>query len=147
MARGKIVSEDEVIRWIEEGRTYQWMTEEYARKYNVDITPSAFANVRYRRGLQRRIARNDELIPWRVEEPHRFQYPLAMLRVEARRREGRELRTTDAERLASWKRQLTEQGLVVHYDPETEEGFFYVPRREGVDTDLIREPSPEGVKV
>ena len=146
MARSKIVSEDEVIRWIEEGRTYQWMAEEYERKYDIQITPSAFANIRYRRGLERRITRDENLIPWQVAEEHRFAYPLAMLRVEARRREGRKLRASDAERVSSWKAQLAEEDLVVHYEPGTEEGFYYVPRRAGVDRDLIREPSPVGVK-
>lgn len=141
MATSKIVSEDEVLRWIEEGRTYRWMSEEYDTKYNIEITPNAFANLRYRRGLDRRIGRGDDLIPWNVKREHRWEYPVVMLRVEVRRREGRELRDIDAKRLESWKRQLTEGGLVVHYDPETDEGWWYVPAREGIDLDLIREPN------
>lgn len=147
MPRSKIVNEQEVIRWIEEGKTYNWMVEEYERKYNIQTTPSMFGNFRLRRGLDRRIGRDDNLIPWEVKKEHRWHYPLAMLRVEARRREGRPLRESDAQRLASWKQMLAEQDLVVHYDPETEEGFFYVPRREGVDTDLIREPDKAKVVV
>lgn len=143
MARSKIVSEEEVIRWIREGRTYQWMTEEYSRRYHIKITPSAFANIRYRRGLDRRITRDGDLIPWKVADQHRHVYPLAMLRVEARRREGRTLRASDAERLTGWKAQLAEGDLVVHYEPSTEEGFFYVPRRPGVDRDYIREPGAD----
>lgn len=140
MARSKIVSEDEVLRWIREGRTYAWMVEEYERKYNVAVTQSAFANIRYRRGLERRISRNESLIPWEVKAEHRWEYPAVMLRVEGRRREGRPLRDVDAKRLESWKATLRDNGLVVHYDPNTEEGWFYVPAREGVDTDLIRHP-------
>jgi hypothetical protein len=34
---------------------------------------------------------------------------------------------------------IKEEGAVVHYDPDTEEGFFYVPRQEG-DDDLIHRP-------
>lgn len=144
-ARSKIESVDEVLRWIAEGRTYQWMVEEYARKYNKEITKSAFANVRARMGLERRISRNEDLMPWTVKEEHRWEYPAVMLRVEGRRREGRTLRDVDAKRLESWKATLLDNGLVVHYDPSTEEGWFYVPAREGIDTDLIREPhAPQG---
>jgi len=39
-------------------------------------------------------------------------------------------------------RELAGRGLVVHYDADTEQGVCYVPRRPGVDLDLIREPYP-----
>lgn len=139
MGASKIVNEQEVIRWFEEGRTYDWMSQQYLEKYNIETVPSLWGNFRRRRGLARRITRNDELIPWFVKEEHRWAYPLAMLRVEARRREGRELRETDRTRLDSWLLMLEEQKAVVHYDPDTEEGFFYVPRTKA-DQDIIRAP-------
>lgn len=134
--------ESEVIRWIEEGRTYRWMVEEYLRKYNRVVSQSMFSNFRARRGLSRRYARDDNLIPWQVKpvKNHLWSYPLAMLRVESRRRSGMELRPLDEQRLTAWKEDLYERGRVVHYDPDTEQGWFYVPRRQGIDLDLIREP-------
>ncbi|USH45866.1 immunity repressor [Streptomyces phage VieEnRose] len=139
MGARKIQNEQEVIRWFEEGRTYQWMTDEYKRKYNIDVQLSMWGNFRRRRGLDRRIVRDDELIPWHVKREHRWAYPLAMLRAEARRREGKELSEDDKARLASWSAMIEEENAVVHYDPETEDGFFYVPREPG-DTDIIRRP-------
>jgi hypothetical protein len=139
MGARKIVDETEVIRWFEQGKTYQWMADEYVRKYNIETQLSMWGNFRRRHGLARRITRNDELIPWFVREEHRWQYPVVMLRVEARLREGKELTDDDANRLANWKRMLEEENAVVHYDPDTEQGFFYVPR-EAADTDLIRMP-------
>jgi hypothetical protein len=139
MGKRKIQDEQEVIRWFEEGRTYAWMIEEYKRKYNIETVPSMWGNFRRRRGLDRRIVRDDELIPWFVKEEHRWAYPLAMLRAEARRRAGKELTETDASRLNNWLEMLKEENAVVHYDPDTEEGFFYVPRQEG-DDDLIHAP-------
>lgn len=139
MAAGKIVNESEVIRWFEEGRTYQWMVEEYRRKYNIETVPSLWGNFRRRRGLPRRITRDDELIPWFVKEEHRWAYPLAMLRQEARRRAGRPVSKTWADKLDSFLRNLAEEDAVVHYDPDTEQGFFLVPRQPG-DTDIIHEP-------
>ena len=141
MGKVKIQDEAEVVRWFTEGRTYRWMVEEHDRKYHIRLSPSAFSNFRVRKGLQRRIAREPELIPWEISLPHRWAYPLAMLRVEARRRSGFEVRAADVERLESWKRGMNEDGVVVHYDPDTEQGWWYVPRRPGIDTGLIHEPS------
>ncbi|WJN63045.1 immunity repressor [Streptomyces phage phiScoe3] len=141
MGARKIVDEGEVIRWFEEGRTYHWMVDEYRRKYNIETVPSLWGNFRRRRGLQRRITRNDELIPWQVKPEHRWLYPIGMLRVEARRREKGEEALSELERtrLGSWLKMLADENAVVHYDPDTEEGFFYIPRGEG-DDDLVHKP-------
>lgn len=137
--RSKIVNEQEVLRWFEEERTYAWMSQQYLEKYNLVMTPSAWGNFRRRRGLPRRITRDDALIPWLVKEEHRWAYDLTMLRTEARQRAGFELTEDAAKRVESWKEMLEEQGAVVHYDPDTEEGFFLIKREPG-DHDLIHEP-------
>lgn len=140
MPASKIQDEAEVLGWFDEGRTYQWMVEEYLRKYNIQTSPSLWGMFRRRHGIPRRIVRDNELIPWRVNVEHRFGFPIIMLRVEARRRERKELPPHDEGRLDAWLTRLKEDNAVVHYDPDTEEGWFYVPRREGIDTDLIRVP-------
>jgi len=140
MPASKIVNESEVIRWFEEGRTYQWMIDEYKRKYNIDTVASMWGNFRRRRGLDPRIVRDTELIPWEVKPEHRWKYPLAMLRLEARVRAKAKLTKDEQGRLASWKEMLEEENAVVHYDPDTEDGFFYVPRTEG-DRDFIHPPA------
>jgi hypothetical protein len=137
----KIVNEQEVIRWYEEGKTYAWMVTEYRCKYHLETVPSMFSNFARRRGLQRRITRDDDLIPWHVVVQHRWAYPLDMLRVEARRRAGWKLTTDDAARLTAWLATLRKDDLVVAYDPTTKDGFSLVRRRPGVDEDLIREPA------
>ncbi|EYR62242.1 hypothetical protein N866_10390 [Actinotalea ferrariae CF5-4] len=140
MAARKIQDEQEIVRWHEAGWTYRQMADEYLRKYQLTMSLSTFSNFVTRRGLARRIARDDALIPWHVREEHRWAYPLVLLRMEARRRAGAELRPLDAKRLASFLERLAGQDLVVAYDPESEDGFSYVPRRQGRDLDLIREP-------
>ncbi|ROT25863.1 hypothetical protein [Micromonospora sp. HM5-17] len=140
MPASKIVNEQEVLRWFEEGRSYQWMVAEYKRKYDIDTVPSMWGNFRRRRGLQRRTHRDDDLLPWGMKDEHRWLFPAQMLRAEARRRAGKQLRPHDEKRLANFVDRLRRDGLVVHYDPDTKEGFFYVPAREGIDTDLIRKP-------
>lgn len=140
MPETKIVNEQEVLRWFGEGRTYHWMVEEYGRKYGIETAPSMWGNIRRRYGLDRRITRNADLIPWQVRPEHRWAYPVGMLRMEARRREGRSNPKGYIPRLDAWLERMAEDGTVVHYDPETDEGWFYVPRRQGLDTDIIRTP-------
>ncbi|MGW4158686.1 hypothetical protein [Streptomyces sp. NPDC004788] len=144
MAKKKIQNDQEVITWFKEGRSYAWMTEEYKRKYNIDMSASAWGNFRYRKGLDRRIARDDDLIPWAMEEEHRQQYPVIMLRAEARRRAGLELGEDKLKRLESWKAMLKDKDVVIHYEPKLD-GFYYVPREDG-DGEFIRTPKRKTTK-
>ena len=131
----------EFRRWYAEGREYKWMVQTYLDKYSIETTPAMFSNWRARLGLNPRMARRDGvLIPWKVEDHHAWLSPMRMLRAEARARTGLDLAPDTAVRLEAWRQALKEQGRVVHYDAETEQGFFYIPKREGVDTDLVRLP-------
>ncbi|MGW2541552.1 hypothetical protein ACWC5I_11915 [Kitasatospora sp. NPDC001574] len=138
-AKTLVQNEQEAIDWLTE-HDYKWMVEKYREKYNIETTVSMWASFRSRRQLPRKIARSAELLPWTVKEEHRWAYPAVMLRFESRLREGRALKDVDRSRLESWKRTLSEQNLVVHYVPDTADGFFYVPREDG-DKDLVRTPS------
>lgn len=130
----------EAVRWLEEGKTYQWIVEEYRRKYHVETTISMWAALRRRSGIDNRIVRDEALIPWAVKPEHRHSHAVAMLRAEARQRAGKTLTPLVADMLGTWKEGLARDGAVVHYDADTAEGWWYLPVREGVDLDLIREP-------
>lgn len=84
-----------------------------------------------------------DLIPWSVRPEHRWAYPLTMLRVEGRRRAHGDdhLSERTLARLTTWRHRLAWHDLVVHYDPDTPDGFSYLPRRPGVDLDLYRDPT------
>ncbi|MFD7738070.1 hypothetical protein [Kitasatospora sp. NPDC059800] len=136
-----VQDKEEAIRWlVEDERDYKWMVEKYKEKYNIVTTVSMWASFRHRNNLPRKISRDKELIPWEVKEEHRWAYPVVMLRFEGRLREGREISDYDKSRLASWKQMLEDDQLVVHYVPNTDDGFFYVPR-EARDEGLIRRPA------
>lgn len=140
MGASKIVDEGEVLRWFEEGLTYAQMQEQYREKYNIETAISMWSNFRRRRGLDRRFVRDDDMIPWAVKPEHRYRHAVKMLRAAARVNAGVELDPNTAEDFETWSHSLQEQDAVVHYDPETDAGFFYVPRRTGVDEGYIREP-------
>ncbi|MEU3265129.1 hypothetical protein [Streptomyces bacillaris] len=139
MPKSKIQDKTEVLRWFREGRTYAWMVQQYEEKYGITTSEPMWAAFRRRNGIDRRNLRSDDLLPWKLKEEHRHLYPAMMLRAEGRTRAGKPVSEVNARKLESWKRTLADDNLVVHYDPDTEEGFFYIPR-EDQDTDLIREP-------
>lgn len=128
------------MRWFNEGVTYEEMQQRYRDKYNIETTLSMWGNFRRRKGLPRRITRDDDLIPWMVKPQHRHSYPILMLRKEARRRSGAPVTEEQSREIDGWLRNLKEDGAVVHYDPDTEQGWFYVKRRPDIDTDIIRRP-------
>lgn len=140
MGASKIQNEQEVLKWFEEGRTYEWMIQTYLEKYNIETTVSMWGNFRRRKGLDRRTAWDTELIPWAIHPRHRYQYAILMLRKEARRRAGFDITEQQEHEIDAWLAGMEANGTVLHYDPDTDQGWFYVPRREGVDTDIIRRP-------
>ncbi|MFD7976706.1 hypothetical protein [Streptomyces sp. NPDC059071] len=144
MAKKKIQDEAEVIQWFKEGRSYQWMTDKYMEKYGIPMSASSWGNFRYRKGLDRRIARDDDLIPWAMKKEHRQHYAVIMLRAEARRLAGLPISEDKAKRLESWKQMLKDKDAVVHYEPKLD-GFYYVPREEG-DGEFIRRPKTKTTK-
>lgn len=134
---GWVQDEDELVQWFAVGRTLRWMCEEYERRYNLVISASQLARFRETRGVG---PRTSTLIPWDVLAEHRANVALEMLQAEQRARAGHSLSAELAARLAAWRASLDENDFVVHYDPDTERGFFYVPRRPGIDTDIVRVP-------
>lgn len=113
------------------------MVGEYRRKYNLEVVVSMFSNLRQRHGWDRRIARDDELIPWAVAEEHRYHYDVRMLRLLARRRGGFDLSADAETRLDGWLTKLERRQVVVTYHPSL--GFMQVPRT-AEDADVIRRP-------
>lgn len=143
MARTQVESEQEVVRWYMEGKTFRWMTEEHERKYGRKPSIAAFQSVVRRRELPPRSLRNNPLIPWKVSREHQKKWTHKQLRNENRRRNGMPIAQMDLIELERWKLGLEQAGAVVDYRRDTEDGYFLVPRRDGIDTDLIRVPDAE----
>lgn len=147
MPASKIVDEQEVLRWFAEGKTYQQMSQIYREKYGIETVPSLWGNFRRRRGLDARIARDTALIPWRTIQPeHRFAYPLAMLRLAAREEAGLPIPEANRTRYENWRKMLADNDFVVHYDPETEDGWFYDHRRPEDGDGIIRQPAASAAR-
>lgn len=143
VAKRLVPGPDELRTLLDKGMTHQEVAD------SVGVTRAAISSAARRYGFERTWPRYSELIPWHVKTEHGTHYALRMLRVEARLRRGWPLATDDdqaadlGERLDSWKQKLRDEDLVVHYQDNTDEGFYYVPRRPGIDTDLIRVPDQQ----
>lgn len=125
-------------RMIHSGMTQQDIADAVFRDTGVRVTRAAVSAALARAGLATYRKRHHELIPWRVRVEHNKEYPLRMLRLEARRRKGEALPPEEERKLNSWLQLMDDNKAVVHYDPRG--GFYYTNPRKGVDTDLIRVP-------
>lgn len=93
--------------------------------------------------------RRHELLPWAVRPEHTRHPLVRLLDLEARRRdnlrEGTVIHPLGEDVLAELEAlrvRLFEDGdLVVHYDAGAVQGFQLVPRRPGIDLDMIRRPT------
>ena len=138
---GTLGGESEVRRWYHEGKTYVWMAQEYQRKYELSVSPSIFSYRRTTRGWERRQRTRDDLIPWEINDEHRWHRHFGMLKLEIQsRRHGLgTLRESDVRDLLAFREQLKAENAVVQYNSHTEEGFSFVPREPG-DLDFVRMP-------
>lgn len=136
----------ELEQMVRSGLTPKQISEIYAAK-GLDISPGTISVARHRKGWPAVTVNHSALIPWRVRLEHRGAYDQRMLRLESRQRAGKLPRPADAQLLKSWKKQLDSDDAVVHYEPTTAQGWFHVPRRHGIDDDLIRVPDPEDESV
>lgn len=80
-------------------------------------------------------------VPWRLKPEHRHRHAARMLRTQARLDAGKTIGSTLAVQVESWRAGLELEDSVVHYDPDTPEGFWRVPRRPGIDTWWYRDPN------
>lgn len=120
--------------------TQQQIADEYEKDTGIRVSRAAIGLAIERYGLQSSKPRPrwDRLIPWKVKPEHKQAKEVRLLRLEARRGAGLPLSDRDLQRLENWKAELREADAVIHYHPNTDAGFFWVPREEGEY--LIREP-------
>ena len=109
--------------------TYQNMGNKVARA----TVSSAFT----RMGATDRV-RYDDVIPWRVKDKHKMHYAVVMLRYYARARRGKSLTDDAIARLTSWLMKMRDRNCVVTYDPDSPDGFYYVPRIPSDKGSIIR---------
>lgn len=135
MARPRILPDADTLGTLRrEGKTYQ----EIADRYGVSRAAVHVALTRSNL-IETPRPRYDREIPWTVKVGFSNAYPLAMLRISARRNAGLAVRADKARYLDNWVSMLQAENAVVAYSPS--KGFYYVARRDNIDTGLIRKPN------
>jgi hypothetical protein len=134
MPAKRIIPSDSILaRWLELGMTQEQMRDRIEEETGVRVGKSTISAALSRAGLTHRV-RYDDMIPWpRIKVEHNAHYALTQLRIGARIARGLPVKSGDRHRYENWVKDLDEAGAVVHYDPDTIDGFFYVPRPPGVD--------------
>ena len=133
-----IESDREIGLWYRQGLTYEDMADLHEEKYGRRPSLSTLNDARQRAGEEGRLVRDASLIPWRVKKEHRSHLELRGLQFEAQIRAGKTLTPYGWRIWRPWHEGLEASGLVIHYGPES--GFSRVPRRKGIDLDLVHEP-------
>lgn len=126
-------------RYVEAGLNQTQIVERYEEETGIRCSRSAIgmAMARYDLKSPKPRPRFDDLLPWVISnEDHRMKRDARMLRLEGRRRRGIAMSDKELRLLTTWLGDLKDADAVVAYNPNSEPGFFWVPKREGED--LVR---------
>lgn len=124
------------------------IVERLDREHHIRVTRQAISAWRKRRGMNMQ-PQPPRAMPWDLRPEHRTLEPARAIRLYARRERGEKLPPEEQERLdralANLDAVKDEPGFggrrgVFHYERDTDEGWFIVPRRPGVDHGIVREP-------
>lgn len=113
-------------QWLAEGLTHQQMADRVYMQTGRRITRAAITVALMSYGLTSTKPRYKETIPWRVKVEHAKTYPIRMLRLLGKRRAGVELPEDDERLLDTWLEHLSNEHLIVAYDPEDDIGVHYI---------------------
>lgn len=140
----KLPSESILRKWVEvEGLSHNEIVDRIKEQTGEEVSRSSVSAALSRAGYTQRV-RYDEEIPWpKIAADHNTGFQIFMLRTQARINRGLPVKPRDKERLEAWKKELKSKNLVVHYEPRSPEGWFYVKARPGVDTGLVRIPDDD----
>lgn len=151
MANVQVVPNKTALRaYLSQGLTQQQIVEAWKRDSGVTVSRSSIAMAIERYGLKSSHprARYDDLLPWRVSLEHANAMEARLLRLESRRRAGQRITHAEERWLDGWLAELKEADAVIHYDPDTEQGFFWIPRADAAPgSDLINRPKVRGGSV
>lgn len=138
MGRQKL-DDKEIEMMLRAGKTQAEVVDLY-RDRGVSITQAAISQAISAGRIKVDTNRNRGSIPWRLLPQHRHLHAARMLRTQARLEAGMEVGPSLRRQVQTWREGLELEGSVIAYDPETEEGFWRVPRRPGIDVGWVRNP-------
>ena len=135
-------SKQELAALLGQGLTQKQIVDEWEAKSGHRVARSTIAMAIERYGLKSSNPRPryEDTLPWEVHIEHAHHTDARMLRLEGRRRRRGKLTEKEKRLLTNWTKLLHESNAVVHYDPLTEKGWWWVPREPEDGGDIIRRP-------
>lgn len=133
-------SKEQLQDYLSRKLTQQQMVDAYFAETGIKVSRSAIAMAMHRTGLANTAhVRHDDLLPWTLRPEHRYQRDARYLRSESRRRRGEAVSAAELRRLQAWKTELDSRNAVIHYDPDSPGGWWWIERTP-YDMDLVRHP-------
>jgi hypothetical protein len=135
----RVPDKTKLKNYLAKGLTQAQIVEAWEKDSNIRVSRSAIgmAIKRYELVSSRPRPNYMDMIPWTVRGEHQMAWDARMLRLEARRRRGDELTDKEKRDLTHWRSRLDEADAVIVYEPDSDEGFFWVPRTKD-DDDIVR---------
>lgn len=137
MARKRLLpSDSELKRLVDKGMTHKEIGDKYG------TTRQAVATALSRAGLTDQHLADSIPEEWRpIMTKHHRSYNMRMLRAHDRvLRNDPTLSDEERHRHQLWLDRLADDDAVVDYNPKYVDGFYFVRRRPGIDTDVFRVP-------
>lgn len=127
--------------YLNAGLTQAQIVEQYEKDTGIRVSRAAIGMAINRYGLSSNNPRQryEDLLPWTLRPQHAMHTEARLLRLEGRRRRGLSLTEAELTWLNNWLQLMRDKNAVVTYNPDTEDGFYWVEREE-TDDDLIRRP-------
>lgn len=145
----RVPNKTQMRQYLERGLTQAQIVDAWEQESGFRVSRSAIAMAieRYDLKSAHPRPRYEDLLPWTVAVEHRQHIDARMLRLEGRRRAGQRLSESEARWLQQWKDDLERVGGVVHYERDTDEGFFWIPREKEHGDELIARPKSPAQRV
>ena len=128
----RVPDADQLRAYLDKGLTHAEIAEAWLKDSGISVSRSTISMAVARFNLTdhspRAHIRHKDLIPWKLEQEHVYKPEARLLRLEGRRRAGHQLRDDEIRWLENWKAELAAANAVVHYEPDTDEGFYWVDR-------------------
>lgn len=125
----RVPDADQMRAYLDKGLTHAQISDAWLKDSGVRVSRSTVSMAIARYGLKdhspRAHMRHEDILPWKLEPEHVYKPEARLLRLEGRRRAGHQLREDESRWLENWKAELKDAGAVIHYDPDTPEGFHW----------------------
>lgn len=135
-ARRIVPDNNTLARWVEEGLTHEQIAQRILEETGENVARSTVSVALHRAGLTDNRASFKEEIPWRLRGKDLKAYPIRMLRLLGKRRQGLELNEDENRRLDSWLATMDAENAVVAWDPDSTPSIFYTDRQPEDPTDI-----------